>query len=414
MSSGKARQAEDLMADKAPEQKAPGGVPQRMVFNRVEFSGALGDLGTLLPLGIAMIVLNGLHANSVMVMIGLVYIVAGSYFRVPISVEPMKVIGAISIAMGLSPAQISSAALWMGIFTLFLGSTGLIHVIGRYTPKSTIRGVQLAGGVALMIKAVEFMIRKDPNLAVPTIGGIGVGLLLGIAGVLVTFLLLDNKKVPAAVFIVGGGMLVGLLLGKPFRVEDLTPGLYLPQLFPYGAPSWEDFLFVIPVLVIPQIPMTIGNAIFSSSDMLKNYYGERSSRCTYGALANSQGLADIVSFFFGGLPMCHGASGIACHYVFGARTNGSNLMIGLIFIALGVFFGQNALTILNLLPRSILGVLLLFAGAQLALMIGDLKEKKDLFVAVSMLVISLALNLGVAFICGILLAYALKSDKMKI
>jgi len=38
---------------------------------------------------------------------------------------------------------------------------------------------------------------------------------------------------------------------------------------------------------------------------------------------------------------------------------------------------QNALAILNLLPRSILGVLLLFAGAQLALMVADLKEKKD-------------------------------------
>ncbi len=121
MSREKAMQAEDLMSDKAPEQTAPGDASQRMVFNRVEFSGSLGDLGTLLPLGIAMIVLNGLHAHSVMVMIGLVYIVSGSYFRVPISVEPMKVIGAISIAMGLSPAQISSAALWMGIFTLFLG-----------------------------------------------------------------------------------------------------------------------------------------------------------------------------------------------------------------------------------------------------------------------------------------------------
>lgn len=402
------------MADKATEQQVDGQTYQGMVFNRVEFSGSLGDLGTLLPLGIAMIVLNGLHAHSVMVMIGLVYIVSGSYFRVPISVEPMKVIGAISIAMGLSPAQISSAALWMGIFTLFLGATGLIHWIGKYTPKSTIRGVQLAGGVALMIKAVEFMTKKDPNLSLQTIGGLSVGLILGIAGVLVTFLLLCNKKVPAAVLVVGGGMVVGLLIGKPFRMEDLTPGFYLPQLFPYGTPSWEDFLFVIPVLVIPQIPMTIGNAIFSSSDMLKNYYGERASRGTYGALANSQGLADIVSFFFGGLPMCHGAGGVACHYVFGARTNGSNLMIGAIFVALGIFFGQNALTILNLLPRSILGVLLLFAGAQLALMIGDLKEKKDLFVAVSMLVISLAMNLGVAFICGILLAYALKSDKMKI
>ncbi len=385
-----------------------------MLFNRLEFAGSLGDLGTLLPLGIAMVVVNGLHAHNVMVMIGLVYILAGSYFRVPISVEPMKVIGAVSIAMGLSPVQISTAALWMGVFTLVLGATGLIHWIGKHTPRCTIRGVQLAGGVALMVKAVDFIIKQDPNLSQQSVGGVNVGLVLGIAGILATFLLLNNKRVPAAVLVVGGGLVVGLLLGKPFRLDELTPGFHLPRIFPYGTPTWNDFLFVIPVLVIPQIPMTIGNAIFSSSDMMKNYYGERSSRATYGAVANSQGIADIASFFVGGLPMCHGAGGIACHYVFGARTNGSNLMIGAIFIALGLFFGRNALTILNLLPRSILGVLLLFAGAQLALMIADLKEKKDLFVALVMLVVSLALNLGVAFLCGIVLAYALKSDRMHI
>jgi SulP family sulfate permease len=385
-----------------------------MLFNRLEFAGSLGDLGTILPLGIAMIVVNGLHAHSVMVMIGLVYILAGSYFRVPISVEPMKVIGAVSIAMGLSPVQITSAALWMGVFTLILGATGLIHWIGRHTPQCTIRGVQLAGGVALMVKAVDFIVKKDPNLPAVEMGGVHVGLVLGIAGILATFLLLNNRKVPAALLVVGGGMVVGLLIGKPFRLEDLTPGFHLPWIFPYGTPTWDDILFVIPVLVIPQIPMTIGNAIFSSSDMLRKYYDQQAGRATYGAVANSQGLADIASFFIGGLPMCHGAGGIACHYVFGARTNGSNLMIGAIFIALGLFFGQNALTILNLLPRSILGVLLLFAGAQLALMIADLKERKDLFVALVMLVISLAANLGVAFLCGIVLANALKSDRMHI
>lgn len=394
--------------------QAPEGHFRGMLFTRLEFSGSLGDLGTLLPLGIAMIVVNGLHAHSVMVMIGLVYLLAGSYFRVPISVEPMKVIGAVSIAMGLSPVQISSAALWMGIFTLLLGATGLVHWIGKHTPACTIRGVQLAGGVALMVRAVDFIVKKDPNLPALEIGGVHVGLVLGIAGILATFFLLNNRKVPAAVLVVGGGLLAGLVLGKPLRLADLAPGFYPPQFFPYGIPGWEDFFYVIPVLVIPQIPMTIGNAIFSSSDMLRKYYDERAGRATYGAVANSQGIADVVSFFVGGLPMCHGAGGIACHYVFGARTNGSNLMIGAIFIALGLFFGHNALTILNLLPRSILGVLLLFAGAQLALMIVDLKEKKDLFVAVAMLAVSLALNLGVAFLCGVLLAYALKSKRMHI
>lgn len=394
--------------------QSKGQDDRRMLFNRLEFSGSLGDLGTLLPLGIAMILVNGLHAHSVMVMIGLVYILAGSYFRIPIAVEPMKVIAAVSIALGLSPVQVSSAALWMGVFTLVLGVTGLIHWIGKHTPKCTIRGVQLAGGVALMVKAVDFIIKPDPNLSLQAVGGVSVGLVLGIAGIAATFLLLNNKRLPAAVFVVGGGLLAGLLLGKPLALADLAPGFHLPEIFPYGTPTWDDFLFVIPVLVIPQIPMTIGNAIFSSADLMKNYYGERAGRATYGAVASSQGLAGIASFFVGGLPMCHGAGGTASHYLFGARTNGANLMIGALFIVLGLFFGHHALNILNLLPLSVLGVLLLFAGAQLALMIADLKEKKELFVALMMLVIALAVNLGVAFLCGIVLAYALKSERMHI
>jgi len=101
-------------------------------------------------------------------------------------------------------------------------------------------------------------------------------------------------------------------------------------------------------------------------------------------------------------------------YRFGARTAAANVMIGAIFVALAILLGQNALPILNLLPLSVLGILLVFAGAQLALMVNDLTERKDLFVALIMLGITLTVNLAVSFLCGIVIAYALKSDRVRV
>ena len=114
------------------------------------------------------------------------------------------------------------------------------------------------------------------------------------------------------------------------------------------------------------------------------------------------------------MPMCHGAGGLAAHYRFGARTAGSNLMIGTIFILLAILFGSHALSIIYLIPLSVLGILLLFAGSQLALTILDMKERKDLFVALIILGITLASNLAVGFIAGIAIAYALKSEKLTV
>ena len=81
-------------------------------FNRMEIAGSLGDLGTLLPLAIGMIVLCGLQATNVIMMAGLFYIAAGAYFRVPIAVQPMKTIAAYALGVGLLPTQIVSAGLW--------------------------------------------------------------------------------------------------------------------------------------------------------------------------------------------------------------------------------------------------------------------------------------------------------------
>jgi SulP family sulfate permease len=302
----------------------------------------------------------------------------------------------------------------MGIFILFLGITGLIQLIGKYTPKSTVRGVQLGVGVVLMIKGLELIIQPDPNLAIQTIGPVNMSVILGTAGLFVTFLLLDNKKLPAALVLIVLGIILGIFIGKPMDAASLNWSINLPKPIPYGWPSVDDLIWVLPVLVLPQIPMTIGNAIISNTDITHEYFAKRAKRATYRSIANSQGLADVVSFFFGGIPMCHGAGGLAAHYRFGARTAGSNLIIGGIFLLLALIFGENIVAILQLLPFSLLGVLLVFAGLQLALMIQDLRDRKDLFVTLLMLGIALATNLGVAFIIGIIVAYAFKSDKLRV
>ena len=89
-------------------------------------------------------------------------------------------------------------------------------------------------------------------------------------------------------------------------------------------------------------------------------------------------------------------------------------MIGFIFILLAVLLGSHALSIVYLLPMAALGVLLLFAGSQLAMTIIDVKNRKPLFVVLVILGITLASNLAVGFMVGVAAAYLLKSEKLSI
>jgi SulP family sulfate permease len=160
--------------------------------------------------------------------------------------------------------------------------------------------------------------------------------------------------------------------------------------------------------------MTIGNAVVANADLSREYFADASARVTYRGLTVSMALANFASFFLGGIPLCHGAGGLATHYRFGARTAGSNLMVGGIFLLLGLGLGPSTVAVFHLLPLSVLGVLLLFGGSQLALTMMDLKNRKDMFVALTMLGVTLASNLAGGFVLGIALAHALRSDKLRV
>jgi len=390
-------------------------------FNRLELAGSLGDLGTLLPLAIGMIMINGLKPTGLFLTIGIFYVLAGLYYGVTVPVQPMKVIGAYAIATAMNASQITAAGYLMGLVLLLIGATGAITFIGRYIPKPVIRGVQLSTGTLLMMQGVKLMLGTstlqkihmtvEPFLTVQSVGPLPIGIIIGIAGGILTLLLLENKKFPAGLIVVVGGLILGLVLGNRQSLKGMQIGINFPGFLPFGWPNRTDFVFALFALVLPQIPMTLGNAVVAYADLSKEYFEERSSKVTYRAACIAMALANFLSAIFGGMPLCHGAGGLAAHYRFGARTAGSNIMIGGIFIALAVFLGSHSLAFINLLPLAVLGILLLFAGSELSLTILDLTRRKDLFVGMVVLGITLATNLAAGFLAGIAVAYLMKHEK---
>jgi len=390
-----------------------------MKLNKLEMAGSLGDLGVLLPMAVGMIMINHLSPQGVFLSVGLFYIVSGLYFGITTPVQPMKVIGSYAITAGLMSWEIHAAGLAVGLMLLGIGLSGGMERIMRLFPKAVIRGIQLATGTLLMGQSVRFVLGKsplqqmqssaEPFLTVTHLGPLPVNWLLGIVALFLTLALLNNKRWPAGLMVVGFGLFSGLVLGAKTGTLSLLP--QLPHILPAGWPSLDTLVTAFVALALPQMPMTLGNAVVANADLAKEYFADDARRTTGRALCISMGLANIGGFLLGGMPMCHGAGGLAAHYRFGARTAGSNLFIGGIFVAAALILGDSILGAVRLMPLSVLGVLLFFAGSQLALTILDMRTREDMFVCLTVLGVSLASNLAVGFVLGAIIAAMLRTGK---
>jgi SulP family sulfate permease len=387
-------------------------------FNRNEFAGAMGDLGAILPIALGMILVNGLGPVGLFFSMGLFYIICGVYYGITVPVQPMKVIGTYAIATAMTADQIQASAFLMFICLVVIGVTGSMDKFSKYIPRAVIRGIQLSTGLLLMIKGMKMILGKallkgpdqaaEPYLRIQSAGTIPITVIIGICGIVVTLVFLNNKKLPAALIVIALGLFLGLILGTKQSLDTLNPGLYFPHLFPHGFPAVPDFTFALFAVVLPQIPMTLGNAVIAQADLSKDYFGDNAEKMTYTSLCFSMAVGNLVSFIFGGMPMCHGAGGLAAHYRFGAQTAGSNLIIGGIMAGLALVLGAGFLYVLFLIPMSILGVLLVFAGSQLALTISDMHTRNELFVIMIIVALTLTTNLALGAVFGIILAYAIK------
>lgn len=391
-------------------------------YNRMEFAGSLGDLGVLLPMGLGLIMVNHLSAQGLFLGVGLFYILAGLYFRITVPVQPMKVIASYSIAMGLGAGEIAAAGLLMGILLLVIGLTGVMTRLASWIPIVVIRGVQLSTGLLLMAQGGRLVVGNstyqlsaglaEPYLKHQHLMNIPLNWWLAGIALLIVLLLLNNRKTPASIFALGFGMITGYFLSS--GEGGVVPGLYLPQLLPQGIPAISSLMTAMLVLVLPQLPMTLGNAAIANEDLARQYFGSAAEKSTSRALCISMGLANLGAFLLGGMPMCHGAGGLAAHYRFGARTGGSNIIIGAIFILLALVFGDDVVRLVQMVPLSILGVLLLFSGSELALTLLDVRKRNDLFIVVLMVAITLAANLTLGFALGLVLTIFLRWWKIRI
>jgi MFS superfamily sulfate permease-like transporter len=322
---------------------------EKFILSLRELSGGLGDLGTLLPLMLGTIAVVGLAPTPVLAGFAVFYIATGAYYRLPIPVQPMKAVAAVLLTAQISPAALVASGVMMGLALLVLGLTGWITRVARLVPQSVVAGLQLGLGVALALASLELMASG------PVIGIVTLAVLLG---------LLLAPRSPSALIALAVALVLAPVLGVPgMGLDSFAPATSsLPSL-----PSLAEVKRAFSLFALPQLSLTLTNAVLLTALVANDYFGERAAHVTPKRLSITSGLANLLLTPFGALPMCHGAGGLAAHYRFGARSGTAPLVLGLVLFTLAMLPGGFGLVMLAAIPAAALGALLLMAAGELAL-----------------------------------------------
>ena len=365
--------------------------PTRNKYDLQELAGAFGDLGTLIPFVVAYISIVKMDPGGILLAFGGSLIAVGLIYKTPFPVQPMKAIGAVAIAqtagaVALTPLIVAGAGLVTAAIWLFLAATGLAKWFAKWIPRPALLGVVMGLGFTFMLEGIRMMAANW----------------LIAAGLLAATLLLMSRSKPAAMLmlIVAGGAIA--LVDQPQLLNALSliqPALQLPT-FTWPALSGNDLWLGMLLLALPQLPLTFGNAFVAITEENNRLFPDRP--VTNRQVAYSTGFLNLWSSALGGIPMCHGAGGMAGHVKFGARTGGSSVMLGVLLMGLALFFSGSVSTLFKLFPPAVLGVVLFIAGAELALSSRDTSaEKEDRFVVIATAAFAV-LHVGVAVLFGVL------------
>ena len=232
-------------------------------YNKMEFAGAFGDLGTLIPFVVGYITLNKMDPLGILVAFGIFKIFVGLYFKTPIPIQPMKAIGgmAISHAGTITPGMIWGSGIFTGLFWLLMGVTGAITWIEKVTTKPVVRGIMLGLGLSFIVEGLGMM-RAQP--------------LLAIGGVVLTLLLFNNQTVPSHVGALGIWDCVAFVQ-KPELFDELSHlsvRFRLPEIT-FGKITWKELLAGFVVLGLPQAPLTLGNAMIGTVAENNSHFPDR-------------------------------------------------------------------------------------------------------------------------------------------
>jgi len=365
---------------------------QKIKFNKQEFAGAFGDIGTDFPLIIAMILAANLHAPSVLIVYGLMQILTGLTYKIPMPVQPLKAMATLVIAQKIAGPILLGAGLSIGLVMLVLSFTGLLDKLTKLVPKAVIRGLQLGLGISLCSLACKEYIAADKLW----------GYLLAFGAFLIVIFFIDNKKFPASILVICLGFLYAFIASVDFQALFQAIGVSFPRM---TVPTVEDVSKGFVLLALPQIPLSLGNSIMATKQVTSDLFPERTD-LTVKKIGITYSLMNLIVPFLGGVPVCHGAGGMIGHYTFGGRTGGSVIIYGLFYIGIGIFFGNSFEEVIKVFPLPILGVILLVEGISLMLLVRDTVQDKKGFI-IAILVGALAFGLPYGFMVSMLVGTTL-------
>ena len=359
--------------------------------------GAAGDVGTHIPFVIAYVSIVGMDADGILLMFGATLIVVGLSFKTPFPVQPMKAIGAAAVtqtvgAVALTPAMVAGAGLVTGAIWLGLAATGLAKRLAQWIPKPALLGVVMGLGFSFMLEGIRMMAQSW---------------WLAAALLVTTIILLARSRLPAMVVLLIAGAFVAVVQ-QPTLADDLAlikPVFHLPDLA-WPTLGWHDVWLGALLLALPQLPLTFGNALIAITEENNRLFPDRP--VTERQVALSTGVVNLFSSAIGGIPMCHGAGGMAGHVKFGARTGGASVMLGMLLTVVALFFSESVGVLFQLFPTAVLGVILFLAGAELALGSRDPGGEKEARFVVLTTAAFAVVNVGVAVVFGIVAHYASK------
>lgn len=356
-------------------------------FNLRELAGSMGDFGTLFPLAIGYIAVCGLNPAGFLVMMGVANIVTGLLYRLPIPIEPMKVLAVVAIAQHWTPSMVYASGFGMGIVWTVFALIGVMKWIAKVTPDSVIRGIQVALGIILAIEAIKM---------------ISTWWIIGVLSIITGLVLGRNRYAPAAIVLMALGLVIMIVKGQFNLVE--SPRLTLPIITGFSPREvWQSFLQA----GFAQIPLTATNAVIATSALIKSYWPEKP--VSESRLSLNMGIMNLILPFFGGMPLCHGAGGLAGQYYFGARTGGANIIEGLIEIAMGLFLAGSIAGLLSVFPVAIIGAMMFLVGVELVKFARGIHWGTDIIPMGTTLIVSLLTNMAYGFLSGFVVYYLIKS-----
>ncbi len=363
-----------------------------------EVAGAVADLGLLVPLAAALILVNGLNAGAVLLCAGLLYVGAGLWFRVPFPVQPLKALTAIAVAERLAPSVIRAAGIELGGLLLLISLGGFANVLARIFTKPVVRALQLGVGILLAISAYK-LVAQPPDVFVgvpsrPWVAALAVFTFLGV------FLAAKTRRYLTALIVLAAGVAATAVASHP---HFGTPGFHLPSL---GVPNASVFATAFTLLVIPQLPLTFGNAVVAVNDLSHEYFGAAARRVSPARICVSDGIANVAAGLLGGMPMCHGSGGLTAHYRLGARTAGMNLLIGGTLGVLGLLFATQIPVLLSVFPVWALAGFLAYTAVRHGWLVSDLRGAPLAIAAVSGVLGAALGNLAITAAVALVLAHA--------